>query len=266
MGDSHDSPNFIKTLVNLFYMVGGVLVAGTLITVVIDVTLPLSFSVAAIVGLSIALVKAAFVVMIFMHYKWDKKLIMITWTMLLTFFFFAGMIGLIMWAEGDIPRWGRAEVPVIWPILASLLGLALPISFTILTIKVLNQPVSVDLEPDSNISKTTDSEPIGVDAPKTIELKTKNDPRHRLDTVEAKSVTSSKSKPEKKSVRVNKVPKDLKSSASPKAKSSASSKAKSSASSKAKSSASSKAKSSASSKAKSSASSKAKTKVRKTKS
>ena len=265
MGDSHDSPNFIKTLVNLFYMVGGVLVAGTLITVVIDVTLPLSFSVAAIVGLSIALVKAAFVVMIFMHYKWDKKLIMITWTMLLTFFFFAGMIGLIMWAEGDIPRWGRAEVPVIWPILASLLGLALPISFTILTIKVLNQPVSVDLEPDSNISKTTDSEPIGVDAPKTIELKTKNDPRHRLDTVEAKSVTSSKSKPEKKSVRVNKVPKDLKSSASPKAKSSASSKVKSS-SSKAKSSASSKAKSSASSKAKSSASSKAKTKVRKTKS
>ena len=109
MGDSHDSPN-IKTLVNLFYMVGGVLVAGTLITVVIDVLLPLSFSMAAIVGFSIAFVKAAFVVMIFMHYKWDKKLIMITWTMLLTFFFFAGMIGLIMWAEGDIPRWGRAEV------------------------------------------------------------------------------------------------------------------------------------------------------------
>ena len=124
MGDSHDSPNFIKKLVNLFYMVGGVLVAGTFITVVIDVMLPLSFTMAAIVGLSIALVKAAFVVMIFMHYKWDMKLIMITWTMLLTFVFFVGMIGLIMWAEGDIPRWGRDEVSPIWPILASLLGLA----------------------------------------------------------------------------------------------------------------------------------------------
>ena len=39
-----------------------------------------------------------------MHYKWDKKLIMITWTMLITFFFFAGMMGLIMWAERGYPE------------------------------------------------------------------------------------------------------------------------------------------------------------------
>mgnify|MGYP003324218862 CR=1 FL=1 len=56
-------------------MVGGVLVAGTLITVIIDVAFKMPLPVASFIGLSIALVKAAFVVAIFMHYKWDKKLI-----------------------------------------------------------------------------------------------------------------------------------------------------------------------------------------------
>ena len=92
MSDSHDSPEFIQYLTRLFYIVGGVLVVGTLVTVLIDVTLPLPLGWAALIGLVIALVKAGFVVAIFMHYKWDKKLIWITWTMLLTFFFFAGMI------------------------------------------------------------------------------------------------------------------------------------------------------------------------------
>lgn len=149
MSDSHDSPNFIQYLIRLFYLVGGVLVAGTLITVLIDVSFDMSLGLAAIVGLSIALVKAGFVVAIFMHYKWDKKLIMITWTMILTFFFFAGMMGLIMWAEGDLPRWGREEVPVVWPVLASLLGFLLPVSFTIFTIKMLSQPTAVETEPAS---------------------------------------------------------------------------------------------------------------------
>ena len=143
MSDSHDSPNFIQYLIKLFYLVGGVLVAGTLITVIIDVAFKMSLAVSAIVGLSIALVKASFVVAIFMHYKWDKKLIMITWTMILTFIFFAGMMGLIMWAEGDIPRWGREEVPVVWPVLASLLGLILPASFAALTIKIFSQSAAV---------------------------------------------------------------------------------------------------------------------------
>lgn len=140
MADSHDSPDFIQNLIKLFYMVGVVLVVGTLITVLIDVFIPMPLAIAAIIGLSIALVKASFVVAIFMHYKWDKKLIMITWTMILTFFFFAGMMGLIMWTEGDIPKLHRPELPAIWPILASLLGIILPASFAVLTIKLLNQP------------------------------------------------------------------------------------------------------------------------------
>ena len=144
MSDSHDSPDFINYLVRLFYMVGGVLVVGTLITFAIDLAFSLPLVWAAVIGLTIALVKASFVVAIFMHYKWDKKLIMITWTMVITFFFFAGMMGLIMWADGDAPNLTRTEVPAIWVVLASLLGVALPASFTVLTVKMLSQPAPVE--------------------------------------------------------------------------------------------------------------------------
>ena len=144
MGDSHDSPDFLQYLIRLFYMVGGVLVAGTLITVLIDVLFAFPLPVAALIGLLIALVKASFVVAVIMHYKWDKKLIMITWTMVVTFFFFAGMMGLIMWAKGDAPHLSRTEMPTFWVVSAALLGLALPASFTVLTIKLLSQPVPVE--------------------------------------------------------------------------------------------------------------------------
>ena len=140
MGDSHDSPDFLKYLIRLFYMVGIVLVVGTLITVLIDVVFKMPLPLASFIGLSIALIKAGFVVAVFMHYKWDKKLIMITGTMVLTFIFFAGMMGLIMWAEGDIPNLSRDEVHVFWVVAAALLGLALPASFTVLTIKLLSEP------------------------------------------------------------------------------------------------------------------------------
>jgi len=144
MGDSHDSPDFLKYLIRLFYMVGIVLVVGTLITVLIDVLFKMPLPLASFIGLSIALVKACFVVAVFMHYKWDKKLIMITGTMVLTFIFFAGMMGLIMWAEGDIPNLSRDEVHVFWVVAAALLGLALPASFTVLTIKLLSQPAHAE--------------------------------------------------------------------------------------------------------------------------
>ena len=144
MSDSHDSPDFINDLVRLFYMVGGVLVVGTIITFAIDLAFSLPLVWAAVIGLTIALVKASFVVAIFMHYKWDKKLIMITWTMVITFFFFAGMMGLIMWADGDAPSLARTEVPAKWVVLASLLGVALPASFTFLTVKMLSQPAPVE--------------------------------------------------------------------------------------------------------------------------
>ena len=143
MSDSHDSP-VINDLVRLFYFVGCVLVVGTIITFAIELAFSLPLVWAAVIGLTIALVKASFVVAIFMHYKWDKKLIMITWTMVITFFFFAGMMGLIMWADGDAPNLTRPEVPAIWVVLASLLGVALPASFTVLTVKMLSQPAPVE--------------------------------------------------------------------------------------------------------------------------
>jgi len=58
--------------------------------------------------------------------------------------FFAGMMGLIMWTEGDIPHLSRSEVPIFWVTAAALLGLALPASFTVLTVKLLNQPAPVE--------------------------------------------------------------------------------------------------------------------------
>jgi cytochrome c oxidase subunit IV len=128
----------------MFFFVGGVLVLGTLITVLIDVMFETTLLIASVIGLSIAVVKSSFVVAIFMHYKWDKKLIMITGTMGLTFIFFAGMIGLIMWVEGDAPHLSRSEVPIFWVVAASLLGLALPASFTVLTVKLLSQPAPVE--------------------------------------------------------------------------------------------------------------------------
>jgi caa(3)-type oxidase subunit IV len=143
MSDSHDSP-VINDLVRLFYFVGCVLVVGTIITFAIERAFSLPLVWAAVIGLTIALVKAGFVVAIFMHYKWDKKLIMITWTMVITFFFFAGMMGLIMWADGDAPNLARNQMPAIWVVLASLLGVALPASFTVFTVKMLSQPAPVE--------------------------------------------------------------------------------------------------------------------------
>ena len=148
MSDSHDSPT-IPELIKKFHFVGGVLVIGTIITFVIDIMFALPLALAAVIGLLIALVKASFVVAIFMHYKWDKKLIWITWTMVLTFFFFAGMMGLIMWAEGDHPQVRenilyRDELSAFWIVAAALFGLALPVSFTVLTIKQLSQPAPVE--------------------------------------------------------------------------------------------------------------------------
>ena len=143
MSDSHNSPT-ITTLIRMFYFVGVVLVVGTLITVLIDVMFETTLLTASVIGLSIAVVKSSFVVAVFMHYKWDKKLIMITWTMVLTFIFFAGMMGLIMWADGDIPHLSRTEVPLFWVVAAALLGLALPASFTVLTVKLLSEPAPVE--------------------------------------------------------------------------------------------------------------------------
>ena len=143
MSDSHDSPT-IPDLIKKFHFVGGVLVFGTIITFVIDLMFALTLALSAVIGLLIALVKASFVVAVFMHYKWDKKLIWITWTMVLTFFFFAGMMGLIIWADGDAPNLARNEMSAIWVLLASLLGVVLPASFTVFTVKMLSQPAPVE--------------------------------------------------------------------------------------------------------------------------
>ena len=72
-----------------------------------------------------------------MHYKWDKA----NHDYLdydSDFFLFAGMMGLILWTEGDIPKLHRPEMHVI--ALASLIGILLPVSFALVTIRIMNRP------------------------------------------------------------------------------------------------------------------------------
>jgi hypothetical protein len=54
------------------------------------------------------------------------------------------MMGLIMWAHGDAPNLARNQVPAIWVVLASLLGVLLPASFTVLTVKLLSEPAPIE--------------------------------------------------------------------------------------------------------------------------
>ncbi len=100
-----DSPEAIKKATRLYLLIGGVLFAGTVITVLVATVPALDvghhgFDVMdMILGLAIASVKASLVALIFMHLNHEKRLIY--W---LFGFGIAGaiaMVGLIALAKGD---------------------------------------------------------------------------------------------------------------------------------------------------------------------
>ena len=100
-----DSPEAIKKATRLYLLIGGVLFAGTVITVLVATVPALDvghhgFDVMdMILGLAIASVKASLVALIFMHLNHEKRLIY--W---LFGFGIAGaiaMVGLIAPAKGD---------------------------------------------------------------------------------------------------------------------------------------------------------------------
>lgn len=71
----HDSPEYLKKQSNLIWLVGGLLVLGTFITVgVMDWDLG-SRSMNIAFGMMIATVKASLVMLIFMHLKSERGLI-----------------------------------------------------------------------------------------------------------------------------------------------------------------------------------------------
>lgn len=102
MADEHNAEWYRTKFIPMIYMVGGVLIGGTIITFIADlmgVAEEWGFRNAIIFGLGVATIKAATVIYIFMHLKWDLKFKTISLTMLSTIIFFVGMMWLTVGSE-----------------------------------------------------------------------------------------------------------------------------------------------------------------------
>jgi cytochrome c oxidase subunit 4 len=76
----------------------GALLALTLVTVAIS-TLSLATVPTVGLGLTVATIKAALVVLFFMHLKSERP--MILWPLALTAFLFVALFGCVLWSEAD---------------------------------------------------------------------------------------------------------------------------------------------------------------------
>ena len=102
MSEEHTPEYYKEKFMPLIYMVGGILIVGTIITFAADlmgVAEKFGFTNAIIFALSIAVIKASAVVYIFMHLKWDINLKTISLTLLCTLIFFIGMMWLTVGSE-----------------------------------------------------------------------------------------------------------------------------------------------------------------------
>ena len=102
MADEHNAEWYENTFKRMIYWVGGVLIAGTAITYAIDkwgVAEKFGLLTAVIFGLTVATIKAATVIVIFMHLKWDWKFKTISLTLISTVLFFIGMMWLTVGSE-----------------------------------------------------------------------------------------------------------------------------------------------------------------------
>lgn len=100
--DSHGHEHDLASHKKVYWAVGFALLVGTAITVLAR---EWEFSSAALtisVALFIASIKAFLVAGYFMHLMSEKKMIYLT--LVTTGIFFAGMVGLILWSDGDLPR------------------------------------------------------------------------------------------------------------------------------------------------------------------
>ncbi|MEN9573548.1 MAG: hypothetical protein RL514_1403 [Verrucomicrobiota bacterium] len=99
--DDHHSPEAIQRTIKKYKMVGGILFAGTILTVAMYYVHIPSVAATIAVALLIASVKAAFVAGVFMHLSDERK--MIYGILLCTVFFLVGLMGLTLWAMNDFP-------------------------------------------------------------------------------------------------------------------------------------------------------------------
>ena len=112
MSDEHSPEYYKKKFIPLINLVGGVLIAGTIITFAADkmgIAEKWGFVNALIFALSVAVVKASAVIYIFMHLKWDIKLKTISLTLGCTVIFFIGMMWLTVYSEIDSNKPGHEE-------------------------------------------------------------------------------------------------------------------------------------------------------------
>lgn len=100
MSDTHN----LKKEVVLYYKVFGSLAVLTVITVAIS-NLKLGIVLAVFIALLVAFTKASLVASFFMHLSHEKKLIYLV--LLMTAFFFIGMMGLIVFGYYSVPHGTR---------------------------------------------------------------------------------------------------------------------------------------------------------------
>lgn len=99
--DEHNSPEYIHKTIKKYLMVGGILFAGTILTVAMYYVHIPSVAATIAVALLIASVKAAFVAGVFMHLSDERK--MIYGILLCTVCFLISLMGLTLWAMNDFP-------------------------------------------------------------------------------------------------------------------------------------------------------------------
>jgi cytochrome c oxidase subunit IV len=110
MSDNHSPEYYKKKFIPLIYLVGGILIAGTMITFAADLMgVFKDFTHAIIFALTVAVVKASAVIYIFMHLKWDINLKTISLTLGCTVIFLIGMMVLTVGSEIDANKPGHAE-------------------------------------------------------------------------------------------------------------------------------------------------------------
>ncbi len=99
--DDHSSPEYIQKTIKKYLMVGGILFAGTVLTVAMYYVHIPSVAMTIAVALFIASVKAGFVAAVFMHLSDERK--MIYGILVCTVFFLIGLMALTIWAMHDPP-------------------------------------------------------------------------------------------------------------------------------------------------------------------
>ncbi len=101
-GADHGHDHDIGSHKKIYWSVGAALLVGTVVTVLAREWEFNSVALTISVALFIASIKAFLVAGYFMHLLSEKKTIYLT--LVTTAVFFVGMVGLIMWSDGDLPK------------------------------------------------------------------------------------------------------------------------------------------------------------------